>query len=128
MSSRRLNSKQQRALEALLVGASDQQAADAAGVTRPTVMGWRNKSLSFRAALAEARAELWKRTMMRLHAATSVAVRALEEIAKDAKHPSRVSAAKTILEQSQKVRGQEELEDRLTKLEARVNTGEGPPK
>jgi AcrR family transcriptional regulator len=112
------SSKQQRAIEVLLVGGSDQQAAEAAGVTRPTVTDWRNKDEGFQEALATAKAELLKRTASRLHAATALAVRALEDVVKDVRNPhARVSAARAILEYSQRAHELQELEAKVEELE-----------
>lgn len=118
-SHRKLSAKQQRALEALLVGASDQQAAESAHVSRTTVADWRNKVPAFAEALATARVELLRRTTARLHAATTLAVRALEDVAKDTARPAtRVAAARAILEFSYRSRELEEIEERIAKLEA----------
>jgi hypothetical protein len=113
-----LGAKKQHALEALLVGGSDQQAADTSGVTRITVTRWRTSDSTFIAALASARTELLKRMTARLHAATSLAVKALEEVAKDTRNPSaRVTAARVILEFSQRAIELQEIEKRLEELE-----------
>ncbi|MBS2031962.1 MAG: hypothetical protein JST54_28955 [Deltaproteobacteria bacterium] len=118
---RKLSVKQQRALEVLLVGGTDEQAAQAAQVSRQTISKWRNHHPGFADALALARDEMLSRTSARLHAATTIAVRALEEVAKDVRNPSaRVSAAKAIIEFSQKALELEELEVRLTALEERL--------
>lgn len=100
------------------MGGSDQQAADAAGVTRPTVVLWRAQLPSFADAIRIARSELLKRTSARLHAATAIAVKALEEVARDTKNPSaRVSAARAILELSHKSLELEDLQLRIEELE-----------
>jgi hypothetical protein len=117
----KLTAKQQKALEAILVGASDQQAADSAGVSRNTIMSWRSKLAGFSEALAAARSDLLKRMTARLHAATSLAVRALEEVAKDPRNPSaRVAAARVILEFSQRALEMQELEVRMAALEQQI--------
>jgi S-adenosylmethionine:tRNA-ribosyltransferase-isomerase (queuine synthetase) len=116
---RKLNQKQQRALETLLVGGSDLQAAETAKVNRATIAQWRTKLPSFIAALASARSDLLRRMTARLHAATTLAVRALEEVAKDTRNPSaRVAAARVILEFSQRAIELQEIEKRLEELEA----------
>jgi len=114
----KLTAKQQKALEAILVGASDQQAADSAGVSRNTIMSWRSKLVGFSEALAAARSDLLKRTAARVHAATSVAARTLEDVAKDSRYPSaRVAAARAIFEISHKFILTDELERRVEELE-----------
>lgn len=116
-----LNAKQMKALEVLLVGGNDVQAAEAAGVSRTTISVWRNEHPTFSEKLRGARDELLKRTMARLHAATTIAVKALEDVAKDTRNASaRVTAARAIIEFSQKALELEELEVRLTALEERI--------
>ncbi len=77
---------QQQALEILLVGGTQQQAADALGVARTTVSGAVDDA-TFMAALRQARTDLLKRSAARLHAATSIAVKALEDVAEDSDQP-----------------------------------------
>jgi len=50
--------RQQQALHALLTGATDTEAAEAANVTRETVNRWRHRDANFVAALSEARTNL----------------------------------------------------------------------
>jgi hypothetical protein len=50
--------RQQQALQALLTGATDTEAAEAANVTRETVNRWRHRDANFIAALNEARHDL----------------------------------------------------------------------
>ena len=50
--------RQQQALQALLTGATDTEAAEAANVTRETVCRWRHRDANFIAALNEARQDL----------------------------------------------------------------------
>ncbi len=117
---RSLSQKQLRGLEVLLVGGSDQQAAEAAGVSRSTMHRWRHDDPGFALALAAARNELLGRTTARLHAATAVAVRALEEVAKDSRFPAaRVAAARAIMELSLRAIEVEELTKRIEELERR---------
>jgi len=113
-----LSAKQQRALDTLLVGGTDQQAAEAADVSRGTVQKWRTRTPEFMEALATARSELFKRSGARLHAASTLAVKALEDVVKErANATARISAARTILEFSLRARGVEEVEDRIEELE-----------
>jgi hypothetical protein len=61
-----------------------------------------------------------------MHAARTVAVKALEEAAKDTRHPGpRVSAARAIVELSHKAIEVEELEARLEELEKRFAESDG---
>jgi len=50
--------RQQQALQALLTGATDAEAAEAANVTRETVNRWRHRDANFIAALNEARQDI----------------------------------------------------------------------
>jgi hypothetical protein len=122
---RSITVKQQKALEVLLVGGTDQQAAETAGVARTTVNGWKNGSATFIEALKLARDELLKRTRARIHASTTIAVKALEEVAKDVRHPARVTAARAILDFSHQAIELEELEGRIEELEKTVEEQKG---
>ena len=116
-----LTAKQQRALETLLVGGSDQQASEASGVVRLTIARWRTTDAGFMTALTTARSELLRRTSARIHAATSLAVRALEEVVKDTRNPAaRIAAARAILDFSLKARQIEDLEVQLNELEQQI--------
>ncbi len=118
----RVSAKQQRAIEVLLVGGTEQQAADAAGVSRRTVSQWRHQVPAFAEAFQAARRDLLQRTSSRLHAATGYAVKALEDVVKDAKvaPASRVSAARSIIELSQKAYETDDLEVRLHEIEEQM--------
>jgi tRNA A37 N6-isopentenylltransferase MiaA len=114
----KLSAKQQRALEVLLVGGTDQQAGETAGVSRNTVAQWRTQNEAFVEALSDLRQDLLRRTVARLHAATAIAVKALEELVKDTRYPAvRVTAARAILELSRKAIEIDELEARVHELE-----------
>ena len=72
-----LDTRQLRALEQLLAGATDGEAADAAGVSRQTVSAWKLHNPAFRAELNRQRAELWDGSQDRLR---SMVPRALDVI------------------------------------------------
>ena len=55
-----LTDPQRLAIAELLAGATDEQAAKAAGVTRQTVNTWRNHDPEFAAELNRRRSELWE--------------------------------------------------------------------
>ncbi len=112
---------QQKALETLLVGGTDQQAADAGQVSRSTLLRWK-RDPTFSQAFDEARSDLLRRTASRLHATTSLAVKALEDVVKDDRHPApRVAAARAILDFSQRALELQEFEKRLAELEEKVS-------
>ena len=57
---RELSIEQLNAIDILITGASDQQAADAVGVARQTVCDWRNSDFEFMAALEIKRQSAWR--------------------------------------------------------------------
>ena len=123
---KKLTLKQQRILEVLLVGGTDEQAAQTAAVHKNTVYQLRHNHPAFVEAMAAARGELIKRTTARLHAATTIAVKALEEVARDTKSPSaRVAAARAIIEFSQKAIEMEDLAERMERLEEALEAQKG---
>jgi hypothetical protein len=63
----------------LIVGKSDQETADAIGVTRQTVQVWRTSHLVFQSELEQARGALWRLSAERLRGMMS---QALDNIAK----------------------------------------------
>ena len=101
---KKLTVAQQKALEVLLVGGTDQAAADRCGASRSNVTKWRNNPASpFAEELERAREEIRRRQSARLQAAGALAVRALEEGVKDTRSPAaRITAARTILDQGHK--------------------------
>jgi hypothetical protein len=110
---KKLTPRQQRVLEVLLVGGTDAQAAEAAKLHKNSVYALRSQNPACMEPMRLAQTDLIKRTTSRLHAATSIAVKALEEVAKDVRNPSvRVAAARRSL--SSAMRGSSwDLEQRL---------------
>jgi len=76
---RALTIDQQNAVDLLIVGESDQATAEAVGVTRQTVNGWRNGNPWFQAELNRRRQELWGVTVDQLRALLPRAVAVLAE-------------------------------------------------
>ena len=72
--------EQMNAIDLLALGKTDQEAADAVGVTRQTVNKWRNHVTRFEVALNLKRQELWAGHADTLRAMVS---RALEVLAED---------------------------------------------
>jgi len=70
---------QLNAVDLLVVGKTDQAAAEAVGVTRQTVNGWRNTNPYFQAALNRQRQVLWGSTVDQLRALLPRAVVVLAE-------------------------------------------------
>ena len=61
-----LSDRQRAAVEALIAGATDREAAEQSGAHRVTVTNWRNHNPVFQAALNTRRAELWSASLDRL--------------------------------------------------------------
>jgi hypothetical protein len=74
-----LNDRQRAAVDALIAGATDQEAADQSGAHRVTVTNWRNRNPVFRAALNARRAELWSTSLDRVRSILPKALNRIEE-------------------------------------------------
>jgi hypothetical protein len=70
---------QLNAVDLLVVGKTDQEAAEAVGVTRQTINGWRNANPWFQAALNARRQDLWGVSVDQLRALLPRAVAVLAE-------------------------------------------------
>ena len=75
-----LSTGQLNAIDRLVAGGTDSEAAEAAGVTRQTVNGWRNHHPYFRAELNRRRSELWGAAQDRLR---DLLPRALDVLAEE---------------------------------------------
>jgi hypothetical protein len=100
-----LTMAQRNAIDQLIGGATDAQAAEAAGVSRQTVNGWRNYDPAFRAELNRCRDDLWRASADRLRALVPKALSTLEGELEHGDNVSAVKAAVAIL----KVAGAERL-------------------
>ncbi len=76
---RELSVDQQNAIDLLIVGKTDRETAEAVGVTRQTVNGWRNGNPWFQAELNRCRQELWGVTVDQLRALLPRAVAVLAD-------------------------------------------------
>ena len=84
----RLTPEQELAIARLLEGATDAEAAEAAGVTRQTVNTWRNRNPVFMAELNARRRALWDAHQDRLRGLIGRALDVLEEdMADDSQSP-----------------------------------------
>jgi hypothetical protein len=92
---RQLTVKQQNAIDMLILGSTDNEAATAVKVNRVTVTKWRNYDPVFAAELNRRRKELWGASVDRLRALIPKALDALEVELASGKH--RVKAALDIL-------------------------------
>ena len=97
----KLTAKQEQAIVALLEHAAVSKAAEACKVTETTLWRWL-QSAEFQARYRAARRQLVEAAIARLQSACTDAVDVLKEVAQDAAAPAsaRVTAARTILEQS----------------------------
>ncbi|GAB6186472.1 helix-turn-helix domain-containing protein [Thermopirellula anaerolimosa] len=75
---RQLRIAQRNAIELLLTGKTDQEVAEAVGVTRQTVSVWRNQDVFFRTALEARQKEIWGSHVDRLRQLVGRAVEVLE--------------------------------------------------
>jgi len=75
--------QQAAAIEALVVGKADGEAAELADVTRETVNRWRNHDVRFRTALERRRRETWASYHDRIRALVGKALDALEQALAD---------------------------------------------
>jgi hypothetical protein len=76
---RPLTGEQETALEALLEGKNDREAAEIAGVSRWSVQQWKTSHPVFMATLEQRRADLWRAAQQRLLSLLSKAVQNLAE-------------------------------------------------
>jgi transcriptional regulator with XRE-family HTH domain len=113
---------------ALAVGQSQQQAADTAGVSKGTVQRLlRDEAFSRR--VADFRRPAVMRVLGLLNEASIDAATALHLIVQDMEESAavRVNAAKAIVELATKLRGVEEMDQRLRKLEEQLARPSGTP-
>ena len=105
---------------ALASGLTQEQAARQAGVSERTVTR-RLADPAFRQQVAEARAETVSRTAARLTAGGLAATTALLRLLSAESESVRLGAARAILDLGTKMREAGELEERLARLEERLN-------
>jgi hypothetical protein len=113
-----LSGKQTNVLALLVSGATIEGAATAQKVQASTIHAWLKKP-EFRGAYNDALSDVIGHASAQLKAACSVAVATLREVASDTAAPSapRVSAARAIIELSQRTIEQEEVIARIEALE-----------
>ena len=107
---------------ALAGGATIAEAAERGGVSQRTVYR-RLEDADFRAAVQQARAELVTQAVARLAEAGGEAVATLRALLGEGTPPAvRLGAARAVLELGTRLRESEELERRLSELEATLET------
>jgi hypothetical protein len=114
-----LSRKQEELIAALLSASTVEQAARQVGVGYRTAHRWLQQDFDFQAAYRQARMALVKAAQGQLLRATGRAVEALLDVLDDplAQPSSKVSAARTILEQAVRVIELDDLEARIQALE-----------
>jgi hypothetical protein len=117
-----LTGKQSNVLALLVSGSTIEGAASSQKVQASTIHAWLKRP-EFRGAYNDALSEVIAHSSAQLKAACSVAVATLREVASDTGAPSapRVSAARAIIELSQKNIEAEEIIARIEKLEGLKN-------
>jgi hypothetical protein len=117
-----LRPQERRAIDALLSGASLATVAATASVSERTLRNWRSKP-AFAAALKKAQDEVLGDARSELRAATLAAVRALREIVESRRspEPSRLNAARVILDFAMRDLELQDMADRIEALETRTN-------
>ncbi len=115
----KLTPKQERALVALLACGEIKEAAHVAGVNEATLWRWLQLP-DFQTHYRAARRQLVETAIAQLQSDCTIAVRVLREVAEDREAPasSRVSAAKTILEQAVGAIQLIDLQERIERLES----------
>ena len=116
----RLTAKQQKALDALLRGCTQEAAAREAGVSRRTLGRWLSRNVAFQQALRDAEQEALKRIHRRLVALAESACDALAQALQGEAQPAQVRAADEVLARLMPLRELVEIEERLKALEEKV--------
>jgi hypothetical protein len=120
-----LTRKQDETIAVLLAVPTIAEAARQVGVGERTLFRWLHTDSAFQAAYREARRDAVQQAIARIQQATSTAVTTLEAVMRDADKPSssRVSAAKGVLELALKAIEFDDLEARVSALEAALQQG-----
>lgn len=115
-----LTPKQRGAIAALLTEPSVSRAAKVTGIGERTLHRWLKEDGAFIAELRTAEATLDAETMRRLATIQAKALDAIEQAldSPDASHSERLRAAEMVLAQRAKLRELNDIEERLSALEA----------
>jgi DNA-binding transcriptional MerR regulator len=118
----KLTIKQERAVCCLLESRTLSEAAKKAGIGERTLYGWLRSPL-FVEAYRRARRQIFSQNMTRLQRLSSGAVDLLSDVLTDDNERGsvRVTASKTVLENSLKILEIEDNQERLDRLEKRLN-------
>ena len=116
----KLSRKQEQGIRALLLQPTLVDAATAIGVDERTLRRWLRDDAVFQTAYREARRQVVQQAIVQVQQATGEAVETLRKVMQDDEAPAsaRVSAARVVLETAVKAVEVEDLEARITALEA----------
>lgn len=116
-----ISSRQQRAIIALLSKPTIKEAAKEAGVGETTLFNWLNEQI-FSACYKAARDKMLETALISLQGASTTAVKTLRDVMEDKTiSPSvRVTAARTVLELTLRVKTDLELEARIAQIEEMI--------
>lgn len=119
-----LTARQETLILAMLSSSSLTDAANISGVSLATAKRWCKLPL-FKAALAEAQAEVYEASLTTLKTATHDAVTTLLRMCKDtdAPHSAQIRAAQIILEKSIELHKVADLERKIAELEQAIGGG-----
>lgn len=118
-----LRPEQIRLLDCLLACPTIQEAAEQAGIPYGTARRWIGSDPKFRAAYNQARRQLVEHAIVKLQKATDQAVDTLISIATGRRgrpNPTRLAAAKMILDLSLRAVELEDLQQRVSELEEQL--------
>lgn len=121
-----ITGKKAKAISALLSCKSMAAAAATLKVSEVTLWRWLQEE-DFKKAYREARSQVVSQAIGQIQNACTEAVQTLSDVMADLEAPAsaRVSAAKTVLETAFKTVEIEDLEERISELEARLGEMEG---
>jgi len=95
-----LSVRQRNAIDMIVMGATDHEAAEKVGVARETVTRWRLYHPAFRAELDRSRRAIWGASADRLRALIRHSMDIIEEALNDPEHPKRAEIALSLVRDS----------------------------
>lgn len=117
--------KQQKAISALLSERTIRDAAKKAGVSEKTIYTWLKNDAAFRAELKAAESGVLEDVARRLTTGQRLALDTLESLIQKARHEStKLNACVQWLNLFVKYRDMQDIDERLTALEAAINANE----
>ena len=125
-----LDPKQAVAITCLLEQPTIRQAATAAGVSESTLYRWIREDTTFNTAYKQAQRSLWDHAMGQIQSSTAEAAKTLRDIMTDENAPetARVTASRTVLEFARQNISLQDLEERISAIEAARDEEKESPK